>query len=361
MERTSLLEKLNMARPCLSTQDIVPILSHFCFTDEEIIAFNGIQGIIIDYEDAVTIENCGLPGELLIKLLSSYSSDKMAVNQKGNEVNIKIGKSNAKLACLPEADFIFEIPDIDDLPSFTLSEDFLMGIKKTLISVSKNSLQRNQFGITLVSDKKGAHLYSTDNQRISRYSLEKTLGKKSIKMLLPEVFCRLILDISKELNDTSAELYFSEDFIFACFEGVYVYTKLLTEVDYLDYEAVIEAHWDEEENEFQEIPENLLTAIERTTLLTSKETDQIVHLDSEEETLLVSGKSGYGAIKESIVFEEDISEEEISCRMDANHILDILQAVDEIAFCYSTGEDSIPMLAGKSDSFFHLVMGFKDE
>lgn len=354
MERMELLEKLQLARPCLSAQDIVPILSHFCFTEEEVIAFNGTQAIIVDHETAL---DCGLPGELLIKLLSSYSAGKIVVSQKGDDINIKAGKSNAKLASLPDRDFIFEFPDLEEAQEFSMTEDFITGITKTLISVSKNSFQRSQFGVTLDSTKKGAYLYSTDNLSISRYTLEESLGKKPVKVLLPAVFCQLLVDLSKTVGDSEPDLYIGDDFIYAAFDGVYLYSKLLIDVEFLDFEAVIKGNWNEEDD-FQGIPEELITAIERTALLTSKETDQIVHLNLEDEILKISGNSGYGEVKEDIAFEDA---PEISCRMDANLLLAALQSVDEMSLCVSTGQDSTPMFVGTSGNFFHLLMGFRED
>jgi DNA polymerase III sliding clamp (beta) subunit (PCNA family) len=355
MERVELLEKLQLARPCLSTQDIVPILSHFCFTEDDVTAFNGTQAIIVDHE---TDLECGIPGELLIKLLNSYSAGKISVDQKGNDLDIKAGKSKAKLASLAEDAFLFEMPDLDGAHEFSVTADFLTGLTKTLLSVSKNSLQRSQFGVTLDSTKKGAHLYSTDNSRVSRYTLEKSLGKKPIKVLLPEVFCQLLIDLSKSTGDSEPDLYIGDDFIYAAFEGVYLYSKLLIDVEFLDFEAVIGGNWDGDEDELQGIPDELTTAIERTALLTSKETDQIVHLDVEDSTLKISGNSGYGEVKEDLTL-EDI--EDISCRMDANLLLAALQSVDEMTLCTSAGEMGGPMFIGTSGNFFHLLMGFRED
>ncbi len=355
MERVELLDKLQLARPCLSAQDIVPILSHFCFNEEEIVAFNGTQAIIVDHE---TDFGCGLPGELLIKLLTSYSAGKVSVDQKGNDISIKAGKSNAKLASLSDDDFLFEMPDLDDAMEFSLDDDFLSGLSKTLLSVSKNNLQRSQFGVTLDSSKKATTMYSTDNSRVSRYSLESSMGKKSFKVLLPEVFCQLLIDLSKSTGDAEPDLYIGDDFVYAAFEGVYVYSKLLTEVEFLPFEDIIEGNWGGDYDDLEEIPDALTTAIERTALLTSKETDQIVHLDVEDGTLKISGNSGYGEVKEDLVM-EDL--EDISCRMDANLLLAALQSVDEMALCTSEGEGNHPMFIGTSGRFFHLLLGFQED
>lgn len=354
MERVELLDKLQMARPCLSAQDIVPILSHFCFNEEEIVAFNGTQAIIVDHE---TDLDCGLPGELLIKLLNSYSAGKIAVDQKGNDIAIKAGKSNAKLASLNNEDFLFEMPDLEDAKEFSVNDDFLTGLSKTLLSVSKNSLQRSQFGVTLDSSKKGTAMYSTDNARVSRYNLKSSMGKKAFKVLLPEVFCQLLIDLSKSTGDAEPDLYIGDDYVYAAFEGVYVYSKLLVEVEFLDFESVIEGLWGGDVDDLEEIPDALTTAIERTTLLTSKETDQVVHLDVEDGTLKISGNSGYGEVKENLEV-EDI--EDISCRMDANLLLGALQSVDEMVLCSPEEEGGTPMFIGTSGRFFHLLLGFQE-
>lgn len=352
MERRELLEKLILARPCLSTQDIVPILSHFCFTDDQVIAFNGIQGITIDYENDLA---CALPGELLMKLLGSYSSEKIAIKKKKGEISIKAGKSNAKLASLSEDDYIFEEPDVSDGIQFSLTEDFLTGLRRSLISVSTNSLQRSQYGITLISDKKGAHMYSTDNLRISKYSLEEPVHKKAkIKVLLPQVFCELLLSISKECDISGCDIVIGEDFISAFFEeeGTTVYSKLLLDVDFLDFEAIIGNYYSDGEDDFQEVPEVFITALERTALLTAKEAEQLVQLAADGDLLTVSAKSSYGDIREDIAFEEEL--DEVSFTMDSSLLLGAIKAVDEMMFGPS-------IFIGKSENFVHLLMGFVDK
>lgn len=352
MEREELLNKLNLAKPCLSTQDIVPILSHFCFTEDEIIAFNGTQGITIEYENDL---GCALPGELLIKLLGSYSSDKIAIKKKKGEVAVKAGKSNAKLASLSEDDYIFEQPDMDEAVSFSLTDDFLTGLRRTLISVSKNSLQRSQYGITFASDKSGAFMYSTDNFRISKYSMGKpVLKKEKIKVLLPEVFCQLLLDITKEYAGADCEIIIGEDFVCAAFEeeGVYLYSKLLLDVDFLDFDAIIENYYSEGDDTFQEVPEALITSIERTALLTAKEAEQVVQLATEDEVLTVAANSSYGEIREDITFDEELGKYSFS--MNSTLLLGAIKGVDEMALA-----DNI--FIGQSENFLHLLMGFVDE
>jgi DNA polymerase-3 subunit beta len=354
MERDELLSKLNLARPCLSTQDIVPILSHFCFREGGIIAFNGIQAIDIDYENDL---ECALPGELLIKLLGSYSSDKITIKKKGKEVAVKAGKSNAKLASLSEDDYIFEAPDMDEGLSFSLTEDFLAGIRKTLMSVSKNSLQRSQYGITFTSDKSGAYMYSTDNFRISRYSLAKpVLKKEKIKVLLPETFCQLLLDITKEFGCDDVEIVVGEDYICGVFEeeGVYLYSKLLLDVDFLDFDAILDNYYSEDDDDFQEVPEAFRDAIERTALLTAKESEQVVQLDSDDSILQVSANSAFGEIREDIAFDDDIAKKSLSFGIDANLLLGAIKVVDEMMLRPS-------IFIGKSENFIHLLMGFAGE
>jgi DNA polymerase III sliding clamp (beta) subunit (PCNA family) len=91
MERLELVDKLNLLKTSLAKQDIVPILSHFCFRDNQIIAFDGIQASVLDFNSDL---NCALPGDLFLKLLNSFSSNQISMQLKDNQVLLKSGSSS---------------------------------------------------------------------------------------------------------------------------------------------------------------------------------------------------------------------------------------------------------------------------
>ena len=349
MDRKELLGSLKTAKACLSTQDIVPILSHFCFDGKHITAFNGTQGIVLDFESDL---KCALPGELLVKLLNSYSAKDLSFTPEDNNVLIKAGKSKVNLAALPEEDFLFEIPNTKKLPSFEITDDFLNGIKKCLFSVGKNVLQRNQFGVTLTEDENGAKLYSTDNHRISRYELAEATGTEN-NLLLPEAFCSMLINIGKDAG--SGEFFIGSDFVVAIFDGVMVYSKLMVDVDYLDFEGAINASIDGYP-EYQEPPKGLEAAFNRCLLFATKDQDPIVRLVSDDETLVITSESGLGNVDEEVDFYEYL--DSVNGRFDVRLLLDALAVLDKVNI--SVASDGTHTFVGESDSFFHLILSFPE-
>ena len=92
MKVSSLKTMVGLAAPFLIDQDFIPILQHFWFRPNSIMAYNDIQAVRLMLDTGL---NCAVPGKLLGKLLGTISHEEidLKLNQFGTELLIGYGKN----------------------------------------------------------------------------------------------------------------------------------------------------------------------------------------------------------------------------------------------------------------------------
>lgn len=350
MNRKELFDRLLLLKFCLSAQDFIPILKHFCFTNKKIIAFNGSQVACLDFESEL---NCGLPGDLLVKLLNSYSSEKLILEQKENEVLVKSGSSRTKLVLLPPSDFVFKEPEQITGVEMKLDEDFIIGLERCLVSVNDNPQMKNQTGITFVSNQNEPALYSTDAICISKYSLDKFSGD-AFTVMLPKLFCEQLIIWFREFG--KGTLLFSKDCILAEFSEGFLYTQLQEFSEgFLDFEGEF-FKINNIKNVFVEMPEDIVNVLDRSLLFSSssKELDQFVDIEIEEGFMEVKTTTSNGNIKDEV----DLGKSKIKdskFRMDCKMLKRAVESTTEMTF---SSIENCELFLGKDGKFIHVVNSF---
>ena len=76
IDRAKFLAALNLARAALASQPYIPAFTHFRFDEDGVTAYNDIVGILVNFDTGL---DCCLPGDLLLKSLSSMADRKSVV------------------------------------------------------------------------------------------------------------------------------------------------------------------------------------------------------------------------------------------------------------------------------------------
>lgn len=197
MKRTELLNALNMVKPALARNDLIPSLSMFWFREGRVLAYNeemAIQvPIDIDFTGAVS-------GDTLVKFLNSSSVDEVVLSSSGDSATLKLGKTKGKLAFLPEDDLkYFDMPDIKKNHMLSVdTRQFLIGLESCLRSIGTDVAVPDQLGITIIRDGDKLDLYSTDRTTLSHAEVD-IVGDCPLddgeRLILPAGFCRQLLKI----------------------------------------------------------------------------------------------------------------------------------------------------------------------
>ena len=346
LNRADFIDTLKQAEPALSSQDFLPILSHYCFDGEKVTAYNDMQAVQVRLE---TDFIGGLPGSVLTKMLSSYSNEFVEINSTvPTEVEMKSGKSKIKLPLLPNTMFLFHMPELEDLPKFELNSTFLDGLSKTLISVGTDPTHPSQMGISLYYGKEVV-LYSTDNLAVSKYTTKCTC-KETGRVILPTPFCQTLSSAMKSYKADKMYMSIGAGFVVVQIgEKVSLFSKFVAEDEghSLDFEAILKQFTPKGEKVYMEIPTEFESALERSLILLSKQIDKETSCSVKGKVVAMSTETPDGQGNDRVEFEGSFPED-LDFRVDPTLIKRVLTVCSEICF-----KGTAVLL--KDERFFHLV------
>jgi len=110
MNRSYLVQTLEMIKPALATNNVVPIFQCYVFG----------QGTVEAYDDQLAIvgpcdieQEFAIHGNTLLGLLSNSKAEEISFDFKGDTAILTMGKSISKLPYQPKENFLFEAPTLD--------------------------------------------------------------------------------------------------------------------------------------------------------------------------------------------------------------------------------------------------------
>lgn len=242
LDRKTLADIVAMVRPALATAAYIPSLTHVLFDGEQAMAYNDVAAIMVKADFG--FEGC-LPGELLIKALASFSSDKVTLETVDDgSTLVRSGRSKLKLPTLPVKDFPKPKVRTDKASRIELDAGIVKGVQLCLMNVGNDPTHPAQMGVTLDVDGKGrAVLYSTDNTTISRYQTRVDIELPGdTPVILPTFFCQMLVSMWPSFREEGAVLLLGTDFIAVEFgkKKATVFSKVMPELEALDFSKQID-------------------------------------------------------------------------------------------------------------------------
>lgn len=352
MKRKELLDKLNSARTCLATQDIIPVLTHFCFDKNKITSFNTGQAVIIDCDTGLT---CSVPGDQVIKILGSYDTEDVSIVQTDANISVKSGRSSVKLNTLPGNIFPFKLADdiMGTDKQHDLTEEFFEGIKQVALSMGNNASLRNQYGITVISTPEKTTLYSSDRARVSSFTLSEPIKSAPFTILLPKAFCDTLISVSKDFK--SGRLYVGKDSILVDFlvdgksAGIQLYSNFSADIDFIPFESIL-AQVVLSQDKFQPVPSSFLNCIDRNLILISSDKNPEIEIKTEGKVMTITSSNDHGTVVDEIEFPNTL--DDVVCKMKPLFVRQAIVASEKIVF---SDFDGGPILVGTKGGFLHLV------
>lgn len=336
LNRKDFLNTLKQAEPALSTQDFIPILNHFCFDGEYLTTFNDIQSIRVK---CPTDFVGGLPGQTLIKILGSYSSEFIELKYTSEkEVTVKSGRSNIRMPLLSESQFLFKPQPLDNIPKIKLDWTFYSGLSKCLISVGSDPTHPEQTGVTMQISNKTLKLFSTDNQTISKCETTCQVTEDCpSQIVLPAPFCTSLIAFVKTQKNSDIFLYLGEGFVVAEIDkDVTLFSKIVLAEDYIPFEEKMAGHKAKDGIKPQEIPEEFIAALERSLILLSKSIDKKTTVTVEKNSMLMLTETPEGESSDVVEFDNPVSTKKFSFKMDPSLIKRAIPLTSEIMFLTRT-------------------------
>jgi len=226
----------------------------------------------------------------IVKKLQDDSQVEIALDESGNQMTVKAGRSNFKLSCLPVADFPVlgqgEMPTSFSLPA----NDLRAIIDRTRFAMSTEETRYYLNGIYLhAADKDGVKVLravATDGHRLARFEMPLPDGAADMPgIIMPRKAVMEIRKLVEEAGD-AIQIDLSESKIRFSFDHIVLTSKLI-DGTFPDYQRVIPQGNDKivEVN-----PKSFSSAIDRVSTISDGKS-RAVKITFEGKTMTLSANS----------------------------------------------------------------------
>lgn len=351
MERKAFVDTLELVRPALADQAVVPIFLNYCFTGERVYAYNDQLGIV---GPAETNRAFAVHGKTLLNLLSNSKAREIELEFTEEEVLVKAGRSRMKLPWVNEEEFIFKEPEEVEWPIVISGKrETLQMLEAVLKTVSDDTAFPTLMGVTLAANKDGVvTAYSCDGDAVSKYVMPKDVGKGPANTALtaPTSFFRALQRIVKVTEAEEFEVTVSEEWAVAHIGDYSIYGRIILNSSPMDHEEMISKIL-RGKSGFFSIPQPLEQALSRARVLADAENTPTT-LSFKEGKLRLSTETHNGAVRDVITVEADIEEIEVS--VSAAAIQNVLGSCTEMLIldqctAYRCNEELLQVISNLGD------------
>ena len=264
MERKSFLEKLVRVSPALLGNDLIPVLTHFWFTGENVMAFNDQIAISVPCQTNFT---AAVPGNTLMDLLKASKARELELTIADNNLNIKAASSKFKLGIMEKESFVFEMPKSDKDARLKIDFNrFLSCLDSCMRSVTKDTSVPEQLGVTLIAAGDQLMMFSTNNSTLSYGEVELKSKPKFDRVILSGTFCEQLLKLA-DPKDMNLEIH--KDYALLEGIGYSLFGRLLEVEKPVDFVSILSHHCKEGyDKELIQIPSKLRLVLDRACIIT---------------------------------------------------------------------------------------------
>lgn len=250
IDRSALLRALNHVQSAVEKRNTIPILSNVLIKAEDGVLSLSTTDMDMEINESVAAEvkaagaTTAPAGTLfdIVKKLPDDSSVEITLDESGNQMSVKAGRSNFKLSCLPVADFPElnqgEMPTTFSLPA----NDLRALIDRTKFAMSTEETRYYLNGIYIhAADKDGVKVLravATDGHRLARFEMPLPAGAENMPgVILPRKAVAELRKLVEEAGD-SIQIGLSESKIRVNFDHIVLTSKLI-DGTFPDYQRVI--------------------------------------------------------------------------------------------------------------------------
>lgn len=250
IDRAALLRSLNHVQSAVEKRNTIPILSNVLIKADDGVLSLSTTDMDMEINESVAAQ-VKAPGATtapagtlfdIVKKLPDDSEVEVTLDDSGNQMSVKAGRSNFKLSCLPVADF----PELSqgDMPtSFNIpANDLRALIDRTKFAMSTEETRYYLNGIYIhAAEQEGVKVLravATDGHRLARFEMPLPAGAENMPgVILPRKAVAELRKLVEEAGD-SIQIGLSESKIRFNFDHIVLTSKLI-DGTFPDYQRVI--------------------------------------------------------------------------------------------------------------------------
>lgn len=363
IDRAALLRALNHVQSAVERRTTIPILSNVLMKAEDGVLTLATTDMDLEINESVAanVDKSGqttAPAATLfdiVKKLPEDSSVVLELDPSGNQMTVKAGRSNFRLACLPVADF----PEIGqgNLPaSFSIPANELRNlIDRTKFAMSTEETRYYLNGIYVhAADNEGVDVLravATDGHRLARFEMPLPEGASGMPgIIIPRKTVGELRKLVEEAGD-SIQVSLSETKIRFQFDHIVLTSKLI-DGTFPDYQRVIPKGNDKivEVN-----PKAFSRAIDRVSTISDGKSRAVkISLNGKTMTLSANSPEAGSATEDLEVNGNDNME----IGFNARYLLDITQQIEGDGCRLTLADSSSPTIiqdAGDASALYVLM------
>ena len=323
LERKVLLDALELAKPALSTKNVLPELTNFWFDGDTVTAFNDISlGIQVPFKSEL---RGGIVGSLLLGILSNSRAKEVELLIEGEDAELRAGKTRLKLALLPPSRALWHFPEHGKGKGALLSRGLLEALKASILSAGSGTTEPEQLGVTIYGDGKQVHLFTTDVRSVTWKSAVDSHDEwKDKRLIMPIEFVEQIL---KQANDKT-RLFIGKDGLIAIRDGLKIFARSIESKNPRDFEKMLKDILKSATP--VPTPLRLRLALERACVMLDGHKNETMRVSIEDKLLILDAKTPFGELHDSMALEKAVPE--VSFNVMPDLIKRGLEYTDRIGF-----------------------------
>lgn len=325
--KENLIEGINIVQKAVSTKTTLPILEGILIQAENKLKLTGndLEIGIECYVEADVMQqgsivlNSKMLGDIIRKLPNSEVSVELKDN---NMIIIECEKSHFELKGIPSAGFP-AIPSIVKENSLDVSQKTVRDmIKQTIFAVSMDENRPILTGSLIECKSNQVTFVSIDGFRLALRKSEAHGEIKDFSVVIPG---KTLNEISKILQplDEIVNIISSNNQIMFDFGNCKVVSRLI-EGEYLNYRSIIPQDF---ETKIRVNTKEMLSSIERASLLTMEEKKYPVKFSISDDKLVISSNTELGAVREEI--RVDTTGNNMDIGFNPRYFMDALKVIEE--------------------------------
>lgn len=326
--KSDLVKSTNIVMKAVSTKTTMPILEAIlieAYNDSIKMTGNdmemGIETLlngVVEKEGAILVE-----AKMFFEFIRKMPSDNILIESNDNQVIIKSGKSEVKLATKNKDEFPV-LPEIIKSNRITLSQFTLREIiRQTIHSISTNETSKLMTGELFEINGDELKVTALDGFRISIRKVTLKDSYPSFKVVIPG---KTLNEITKIINggiEDEMNIYFDEKHVLFEFDETIVMSRLI-EGEYYRIDQMLSGDY---ETKVVINKSELFGCLDRASLLIRDSEKKPIVLNIEEGNLKLEVNSSFGTIDEDIEIIKDGPD--IMIAFNPKFIMDVLKVIDD--------------------------------
>lgn len=355
--KDDLLKGVNIALKAVPTRTTMSILECILIdaseTDIKLTSNDMELGIETKVQGEITEKGkVAIDAKFFSEIIRKLPDSEIVISTDANDVTtITCEKSKFTVAGKSGEDFSY-LPYIEKDKSISLSQFSLKEIiRQTIFSIADNENNKIMTGVLFEINDNKLKVVSLDGHRVSIRNIELSNMYDEIKVIVPGKTLNEVIKILSGETDQMVDIFFTNNHIVFEFDNTIVVSRLI-EGEYFKINQMISKDF---ETKVVINKKELLSCIDRATLLVKEGDKKPVILQISDGSLQIAISSAIGSMNEDIDIEKD--GQDIRIGFNPRFLIDALRVIDdENISIYLMNSKAPCTIRDDAESYVYLIL-----